>query len=640
MIQKATWIIPGILVTLLLGLLWAMPAFAAEAGVISFLDSEGDEDEISFVSLNGDAAKGGFWIQVTDSDLDPVVSVSITNDTGTAAAPLFEPFLVDALVGGGFILSIGTDDGFSDETGYTWHDVQDSTNDGVVDNRDFTAWSYATPNAADVGDVTQVEDAIFEYDRSNGKLGFTPGTSNLTHEIRYKVKKTTILGARNGSNQTATFEPDIDTAGNPQRVVNTDLDEGLTVTALQAATSPDTSRIDSDGNLTWMEFLGSRIPDLGTRAIAADPNTDGNSTENDAGDAPVVAVETEVKALINAYNKDDSGKALAVTVEATSVRHVGLSEDPPTVPDDSRQINSIDVVIGNTDAAAADIDEDTVCVGNIRNDTELPADTDLACTGTTYYEESVVVVEVAYVGSASTVYDRKGEEDDVGRVMVDSSGATSAISVLLKETGSATGIFGAEVVICNADDCDTSQAGEESVADGTGTIMIPVEEAGDTITIAYLDGSPRGTRRASISLDPSGPSFSGMSPASGTAGREDEPTVSFEVVDGESGLTDDEDVEDSIYVVAGLYDLDQDESSDSVVYVRDDLDSDEVTNGFEASVTLDEGDQERQRYEITIGWTQATGASTRSVGGPWPLTWPATSASATRTATPFAIWTH
>ena len=31
MIQKATWIIPGILVTLLLGLLWAMPAFAARA---------------------------------------------------------------------------------------------------------------------------------------------------------------------------------------------------------------------------------------------------------------------------------------------------------------------------------------------------------------------------------------------------------------------------------------------------------------------------------------------------------------------------------------------------------------------------------------------------------------------------------
>ena len=51
MIQKATWIIPGILVTLLLGLLWAMPAFAADAGNVEFLDSDGDE--ISYVSLNG-----------------------------------------------------------------------------------------------------------------------------------------------------------------------------------------------------------------------------------------------------------------------------------------------------------------------------------------------------------------------------------------------------------------------------------------------------------------------------------------------------------------------------------------------------------------------------------------------------------
>ena len=148
------------------------------------------------------------------------------------------------------------------------------------------------------------------------------------------------------------------------------------------------------------------------------------------------------------------------------------------------------------------------------------------CTGIIYYEESAVVVEVAYVGSASTVYDRKGEEDDVGRVMVDSSGASQSISALLEETGSATGIFGTNIMICpvgtDAGECSSvpSQEGEEETSDGTGMIMIPVEAAGDTITISYRDGSPRGTRRASIALDPSGPSFNNMSPASGTAGRE------------------------------------------------------------------------------------------------------------------------
>ena len=73
MIQKATWIIPGILVTMLLGLLWAMPAFAADAGSIEFLDEKGG-DEISYVSLNGPAlASDGIWIQVKDSDLDTIV---------------------------------------------------------------------------------------------------------------------------------------------------------------------------------------------------------------------------------------------------------------------------------------------------------------------------------------------------------------------------------------------------------------------------------------------------------------------------------------------------------------------------------------------------------------------------------------
>ena len=69
MIQKATWFIPGILVTLLLGLLWAMPAFAADAGTISFLDNKGG-DGISYVSLNGPAGTAGFYLEVADQDLN------------------------------------------------------------------------------------------------------------------------------------------------------------------------------------------------------------------------------------------------------------------------------------------------------------------------------------------------------------------------------------------------------------------------------------------------------------------------------------------------------------------------------------------------------------------------------------------
>ena len=76
--QKATWIIPGILVTLLLGLLWAMPAFAADAGDVDFLDASGKKS-ISYASLHGPAGTDGsddgtdidgFQIQVEDQDLN------------------------------------------------------------------------------------------------------------------------------------------------------------------------------------------------------------------------------------------------------------------------------------------------------------------------------------------------------------------------------------------------------------------------------------------------------------------------------------------------------------------------------------------------------------------------------------------
>ena len=600
MIQKATWIIPGILVTLLLGLLWAMPAFAAEAGSIEFLGAKGDDDEISYVSLNGPAADGGFWFQVSDSDLDTIVK-----RTGEDA----------------YVVSITANTDVPNDGIEDWHNVQDMNGDGTIDNRDFKAVDLGNDDAvggtgADADTAFDfTDDTTVEYSRTNGTLSITGAVTGIDHDgdtatttteldvqgLAYWIKKQTIIGARNGSDKTAMYEFEPSQRGG----VNTANVPGTLDPAV------DTSLVDGDD--TWVKLLGSKISDLTTRAIGPLPAA---ATAGDDDDTPVVALETEIAKYIKAYNKGDgSGKPLDVTVNVTPVPHVGLQETAPTVPVDSRQVGSISVTINNSDDTG-DIDDETVCVGLAQKATpdrpdtgtgstgDIPADdydcdnTDTDTTGVVVYEDSDVVVEVIYTGSTATVYSstgRIGEEDEVGRVTVDSSGASQSISVLLKETGSATGIFGTKIMICTvgtgADECSSipTQAGEDADSDGTGMIMIPVEAAGDTITISYRDGSPRGTRRATIALDPSGPSFNNMSPASGTAGREDEPTVSFEAVDGESGLSDDEDVEDSIYVVAGLYDIGEKVSFDSVVYVRDDLDSDEVTNGFEVSVTIDEG---------------------------------------------------
>ena len=85
------------------------------------------------------------------------------------------------------------------------------------------------------------------------------------------------------------------------------------------------------------------------------------------------------------------------------------------------------------------------------------------------------------------------------------------------------------------------------------------------------------------------PTFALFSPTSGSAGREDEPTVSFQVTDPESGLNIDDDAIDSIHLVAGLYDLEAEQAADSVVFERDELDLSSAIDGYSASVTINEG---------------------------------------------------
>ena len=71
--QKVTWIIPGILVTLLVGLLWALPTLAAPSGAdrgeVEFLDEAGG-DSISYASPF--SVNKTVYVQVTDADENAV----------------------------------------------------------------------------------------------------------------------------------------------------------------------------------------------------------------------------------------------------------------------------------------------------------------------------------------------------------------------------------------------------------------------------------------------------------------------------------------------------------------------------------------------------------------------------------------
>ena len=203
-------------------------------------------------------------------------------------------------------------------------------------------------------------------------------------------------------------------------------------------------------------------------------------------------------------------------------------------------------------------------------------------------QTSNVIIEYEFWGSPTSAHpDRMPLADnsapqDTSAVTVSSYAAPGGINAVLEETYASSGVFVATIVICEADDTGCK-------AEQTDSIRMPVFKEGDSIEVTYRDSSPSATRIATISLDVHAPILALFSPDNGHAGQEDEPTISFQVTDAEAGLNDSDDSIDTIYVIAGLYDLEAEQAVDSVVFERDELDLTPVLGGYAASVTIDEG---------------------------------------------------
>ena len=203
-------------------------------------------------------------------------------------------------------------------------------------------------------------------------------------------------------------------------------------------------------------------------------------------------------------------------------------------------------------------------------------------------QPSNVVVEYEYWGSPVSAYPERASlpsnaaPQDTGKVSISTDAAPKGIGVILEETHAASGVFVTAIVICEA-------GSEDCIATQGKTVNLPVNKEGDSILVTYEDDSPSNDREATLPLDVHAPTLALFSPASGSAGREDEPTVSFQVTDAESGLNIDDDDIDNIYVVAGLHDLEAEQAADSVVFERDELDLSSAIDGYSASVTINEG---------------------------------------------------
>ena len=508
MIQKATWIIPGILVTLLLGLLWAMPAFAADAGNIEFLSGD---DEVSYLSLNGLGGDGGaVMLQVEDQDL---------NKPATAQFP------VKALPQAGSV---------------DWSNLADANGDGNVNYQDFTAFI----DGPDDGDDDTTEDS--DGKRQSGETTVPIAAGWL------------VLNTQSGT-LTTNGSPPADATDVEYKIYNKDDISGRAAYTLTAAAAgePAAGRSGLDNGDTVVPPQGAAwtLDDL------ADMNGDGKLNAMDITARNAGAPSTEPN--------------LGVTVIGTEKR----DENDDVIADDYAVISTItlnDVV-------------DEATVGTIPAPTE--ANEEATAPANVILNYSVQVRGAGNLNDKGSV---------TNRVMVSSDAFAGGMSVILTESAARSGKFQVMLNICDSS-LDTCKAGQAETNDdavaadrsedgfGSAAVTVPVNNAGDTIRVTYSDSDPSRTRTVSIPLDVSGPSFSNLAPATGTAGREDEPSVSFDVADTDSGISDDKDAEGSVMVLAGIYALGEDDNNNDVIYYRDDLKLDEATNGYSASVTIEEG---------------------------------------------------
>ena len=583
--QKVTWIIPGILVTLLLGLLWAIPASAAtDAGNIEFLDSAG-EDEISYLSLKGLGGPGqAVMLSVTDQDLNKPTSY-----LGTKA------ILVDTI----------------DQ--YDWTDLADRNGDGDRNYKDFSAFTLPLNTALEDSTApgtaegtarvpVTIDRQDMDLDVTNGGLtydGDAQGGANdevATHLEFQLYELDTISGraatTEERSDRRVDAAPSSDAIGGAPG--QGPLEVGAPAEAVSDMLSPDDDGEGNAENWTWRNILDTngdgKIDAKDTGITRQTGNADLRSANqgtpgNDFGVIAASAIKARNTGAVAAEPD------LVIEFEVTTPFRAAEGADTVTTDDDVAQVSEeVTLRIYGIPGVEENPDTDTI---------ELFVAVDVGIDVTLTY-----TTPIAAIGK----FNDKGAPTN--QVTVSSDAFAGGMGVILTETAANSGEFTARLMICEfgTSGCEAGQADKDAtsdVTDGEGMVTIPVNVAGDTIRVTYSDSAPSRTRTASIPLDIDGPSFSNLAPASGTSGREDEPTVSFDVADTDSGISDDKDAENSVKVIAGLYRL-NDDRDDTVIYYRDDLKLEEAINGYSASVTIEEGlasdeldaDEAGDEYEV------------------------------------------
>ena len=327
------------------------------------------------------------------------------------------------------------------------------------------------------------------------------------------------------------------------------------------------------GDIMFLDGDGNEISFVSTNGPA---NTDGFTVQIEDQDLNTPTEYTGVKA-VPADEVDGAGSPADRDIDWTDLAN-RTDDDERNYKDFTALDAGVDTLPGTDDDSAVTVARADIVL-DITNGTLVWTPSG----GATHLEFHLnEKTEMGTFASAAAMAAPSFDQDTV-LVTIDSGGGETT-SIALEETTSSSGKFTVTVVICD-DDCTPSQSGRQ--------VDFPVDPAADTITIRYIDASPRTTRSANISLDTDNPSFSNVSPDSGTAGMDPEPDVSFEVVDGESGIQGGDEPEDAtIRIVAALFQADEDpdvQIGDVVTIIRGELDVDDVTDGFSVDTRLREG---------------------------------------------------
>ena len=181
-----------------------------------------------------------------------------------------------------------------------------------------------------------------------------------------------------------------------------------------------------------------------------------------------------------------------------------------------------------------------------------------------------------------------------GTVKVRSQAYSSNTTLVMMETGPDSGEFALKIeAVPFGDDMDMGKYDEPMVnamdENGNPLPKLPVYPR-DTVTLSSSGSS------ATLPVETSAPSFTGLSPAHNYAGSETRPTVSGQVTDGDSGLAETQ--IDVLFRVleGGIY-------SNETVNTEDDGDSDAISGGFSVSARLgDDNDEVVPDDDATIYW--------------------------------------